>query len=210
MRSACRLLLIGLAPLLFVAIILARQLGAREAREKVASALGLDRSLVHIKSISGGTSNAVVEVTFDGTFHLVRDKSGDWVVSEVRLGDRHWESIELIQTAVRKEKILRTVAELKALAAALEAFRREHGFYVTADTSSALVDNLAPRYINSVIRFDAWSHEFQYKGTPTSYRLYSLGPDGKPDTGDEIVIEDGRLVNEPESLVVEEKPVGIR
>jgi hypothetical protein len=202
MNAAWRFLaMISLATSLFVAIILARQLGAREAREKVAGALGVDKNLVHVKSISGGTGNdAVVEVTFDGAFHLVKDKSGDWLVSEVRLGDRNWESLELIQTAVRKEKILRTVAELKALAAALEAFRREHGFYVVADTGSALIDNLAPRYMNSVIRLDAWSHEFQYRGTQTGYRLYSLGPDGRPDTGDEIIIEDGRLVKEPQVL----------
>ena len=109
-------------------------------------------------------------------------------------GDRNWESIELIQTAVRKEKALRTTADLRTIATALEAFRRERGYYVVADTHAALIDNLAPRYLNAIIRLDAWSHEFQYKGSDSGYRLASLGADGKPDSGDEIVFENGQLV----------------
>jgi hypothetical protein len=41
---------------------------------------------------------------------------------------------------------------------------------------------------------DAWSREFDYKGESASYRLASLGPDGKPGTGDDIVFENGRLI----------------
>jgi hypothetical protein len=100
----------------------------------------------------------------------------------------------LIQTAVRKEKELRTTADMRTLVTALEAFRRERGFYVEADTNSALVDNLAPRYLSPIIRLDAWSREFEYRGTQAGYRLVSLGPDGKPRTGDEIVFENGQLV----------------
>jgi hypothetical protein len=100
----------------------------------------------------------------------------------------------LIETAVLKEKTLRTTADMRTLATALESFRRERGFYVQADTNSALSDNLAPRYMNAIIRLDAWSHEFEYKGTQSSYRLASLGPDGKPNTGDEIVFENGQMV----------------
>jgi hypothetical protein len=100
----------------------------------------------------------------------------------------------LIQTAVRKEKELRTTADMRTLATALEAFRRERGFYVEADTNSALVDNLAPRYLGTIIRLDAWSREFDYKGTASAYRLSSFGPDGKPKTGDDIIFENGQLL----------------
>ena len=112
----------------------------------------------------------------------------------MRAGDRKWESIELIQTALRKEKALRTGAELRTIATALEAYRRDKGSYVQADTGSALIDHLAPSYLSSIIRLDAWSRELNYKGSATSYRLSSLGPDGKPDTDDDIVFENGRLV----------------
>jgi Type II secretion system (T2SS), protein G len=190
-----RLMLIALA-LSFIAVVaFARELGAREAREKIALALGLDKpNYVHIKNISAMGRDAIVEAQFDAAFRLALDKEGNWQAVEVRTGDRKWESIELIQTAVGKEKALRTSADLRTIATALEAFRRDNGAYVQADTCSALMDNLAPRYVRSIIRLDAWSREFDYKGTTGSYHLASLGPDGKLGTGDDIVFENGRQV----------------
>jgi hypothetical protein len=197
MKSITRaLLVIAVAFSLLLVAVFARELGAREAQEAIASALSLDkRERVRIKNISAGLGDqAIVEATVDATFRLVKEKDGKWKAVEARTGDRQWESIELIHTAVRKEKTLRTTADLRTLATALEAFQRERGFYVAADTAAALVDHLAPRYMGTVLRLDAWSHEFQYRGTPTAYRLSSLGPDGRPDTGDDIVIENGQLV----------------
>lgn len=174
----------------------ARELGAREAREKIAQALGIDKpDRIHIKDISRGMGGeAIVEAQFDASFRMTQGKDGKWDAVEVRTGDRKWESIELIQTAIRKEKTLRTVAELRAVATALEAYRRDRGSYVSGDKGSVLVDHLAPDYLNPTIRLDAWSHELDYHGAAASYRLSSLGPDGKPGTDDDIVFENGRLV----------------
>jgi hypothetical protein len=190
------LVMIAIALSLIWVAAFARELGAREARERIANALGMDKpDNVRIKNISPGMGGeAIVEAQFDASFRFTQGKDGSWSAVEVRTGDRKWESIELIQTAIRKEKELRTTADMRTLVTALEAFRRERGFYVAADTNSALLDNLAPRYLGTIIRLDAWSHEFDYKGTATGYRLASLGPDGKPRTGDEIVIENGQLV----------------
>ncbi|HST20508.1 MAG TPA: type II secretion system protein GspG [Blastocatellia bacterium] len=190
------LVMIALAVAMVWVVAFARELGAREAREKIAAALNLDKpDQVRVKNISAGPgSEAIVEAQFNATFRFTTDKEGNWKAVDVRTGDRRWESLELIRTAVSKEKALRTTADLRTLATALEAFRRERGFYVEADTNSALVDNLAPRYMNTIIRLDAWSHEFEYKGTSANYRLASLGPDGKPNTGDEIIFENGQMV----------------
>jgi hypothetical protein len=181
---------------LLAVVALARELGSREAREKIAAAFGIEKAdQIHIETINPGSgSEAIVEARFNAIFRFTTDKQGNWQVVEVRTGDRKWESIELIQTAVQKEKALRTTADLRTLVTALEAFRRERGYYVVADTNSALIDNLAPRYLPAIIRLDAWSHEFQYKGSEGGYRLASLGADGKPDSGDEIVFENGRMV----------------
>ena len=174
----------------------ARELGAREAREKIAQTLGFDNpDNVRIKNISRGMgSDAIVEAQFEAAFRFTTDKEGKWQVIELRAGDRKWESIELIQTALRKEKALRTGADLRTIATALEAYRRESGSYVRADNGSALIDHLSPRYLSSIIRLDAWSQELTYKGTAAGYRLLSLGADGKPDTDDDIVFENGRLI----------------
>src|SRR5262249_44832809 len=115
MKSMPRLLtIIALVVSLISAAAFARELGAREAREKIALALGLDKpDNVHIKNISRGAgSEAIVEAQFDAAFRFAADKEGKWQAVEVRAGDRRWESIELIQTAIRKEKTLRTAADL--------------------------------------------------------------------------------------------------
>ncbi|HJZ66542.1 MAG TPA: type II secretion system protein GspG [Blastocatellia bacterium] len=197
MRLTWRLPLTIAVALSFVTVIaFARELGAREAREKIAQVLGLDKpDRIHIKHISHGLgSEAIVEAQFDAAFRFTTDKDGKWQAVEVRTGDRQWESIELVQTAIRKEKTLRTTADLRAIATALEAYRRETGSYVRADTGAALIDQLTPRYMNTIIRLDAWSHELDYKGTAAGYRLVSLGPDGKSGTEDDIVFENGQLL----------------
>jgi hypothetical protein len=185
----------GLVLLLFLGIGAARELGSRDARDRIAQALGIgEPGRIHIKSISlTGKKEAVVEATFDGAFHLSAGKDGNWAVTEVRTGDRCWESVELIRTAIRKEKILRTTADLRAIATALEAFHRDHGSYVQGTSGAVLMDNLAPRYIDRLIRTDAWSHEFEYGGGRSGYRLASPGPDGKPGTGDDIIYQNGKL-----------------
>jgi hypothetical protein len=197
MKIFARALVMSVAALsLLWVVAFARELGSREAREGIAEAVGLDKAdRVQIKSISAGMGGqAVVEARIEAAFRFQQDKEGMWRAVEVRTGDRQWESIELLHTAINKEKVLRTTADLRTLATALEAFRRERGFYIAADTNSALVDNLAPNYLSPIIRLDAWSREFEYKGTESGYRLASLGPDGKPNTGDEVIIENGQLI----------------
>jgi len=189
------LVMIALALSFIGVAAVARDLGAREARERIAQAMGFDKpDNVHVKNISASGSDAIVEVQFDAAFRFTTDKEGKWQAVEVRTGDRRWESIELMHTAIRKEKALRTTADLRTVATALDAYHRDGGAYVTAETGSALMDHLAPRFLNSIIRLDAWSHEFAYKGTAAGYRLASLGADGKPGTDDDIVFENGRLV----------------
>src|SRR5215813_9136352 len=197
MKSTPRaLVMISLALSLIGMAAFARELGAREARERIAQTLGFDKTdKVHIKNINRGLGGeAIVEAQFDAAFRFTQDKSGKWQPIEVRAGDRQWESIELIQTALRKEKALRTGADLRTIATALEAYRRDRGSYVCADSGAALMDQLSPAYLSTIIRLDAWSHELDYKGTATAYRLVSLGPDGKSGTDDDIVFENGQLV----------------
>ncbi len=174
----------------------AGEIGARDARLRIAEALHLDNAKdVHIRSISEGMGGqAIVEASIDAAFRFEKDKSGKWKAVEVRTGDQTWESFELIETALRKEKILRTTADMRAISVAIEAFRRERGHYIAAKTAAALIDNLSPVYLGPIIRRDAWSREFQYTGSEGGYRLASLGPDGRAETGDEIVIENGQIV----------------
>jgi hypothetical protein len=195
-RFPRHLILSAIILLCLFATALAAGLSAAEARKQIALALGFDKpDNVHIKNISYGIGGqAVVEATVETAFHLQQDKEGRWKASEVRTGDRRWESLELLDTAIRKEKVLRTTADLRTLATALEAYRRETGRYVVAESGVKLIDQLSPKYLLDIIRLDAWSNEIDYKGTAASYRLASAGPDGRPNSGDEIVIENGQVV----------------
>jgi hypothetical protein len=165
----------------------------RELLQHLAGA-ELKPAQVEIKSISPGTGsdNAVVEARVETAFRFQRE-SGAWKVAEVRLGDRHWESLELVETALRHEKERRTTGLLKRLADGLEAYRREKGQFVSTEDIAVLLDHLAPRYIGNPLRFDWWGTQFVYRGTATSYQLLSAGADRKSDTKDDLVIENGAL-----------------
>jgi len=138
------------------------------------------------KTFASLLSSATVEAEMDMTFRLNRDAGGAWQATEARLGDGAWQDASALVRALDTEKISRARADLAALAAALEAFRHERGFYVVADTSAALVDQLNPRYTPAVIRIDPWHRPYEYTGTRDNYTLRSLGPDGKPNTADDV------------------------
>ncbi len=173
------------------------ELSPGEARQLIATVGGLQlpKENVHIRRIDRlGDRDAVVEAFVLTAFKFTRQEDR-WEVTEVRVGDRQWESIELVTTAVRAEKIRRTISDLREVATALESFRKERGFYPPVATFAAMLDHLVPRYLPRVIREDRWHRPFLYAITPKGYRLESLGPDGRPGTGDEIVIENGEVIS---------------
>jgi hypothetical protein len=99
----------------------------------------------------------------------------------------------LIEEAVRREKVRRTTIMLKELADGLSAYQRERGKFVETEKIEELLDFLAPRYVPTPYRFDLWGKELKYRGKATNYRLVSSGPDRKPGTKDDLIIDNGLL-----------------
>jgi len=167
---------------------------ARDLVRQLGGGAELEKDRVRIKSVKPGigSGGVIVEAQIDAAFRVTRDKD-DWRVTDIRLGDREWESIELITEAVRREKIRRTTALLQQVADALESYRRERGNYVVAEDAGVLSDHLAPRYLREPVRFDQWGAALVYHGTTSGYRLISAGPDRKPETNDDLVMENGKL-----------------
>jgi len=139
-------------------------------------------------------SSAVVELEVETSVDFARDLTRNrWQVARVRFGGggRGFEAFDTFERALNAEKLTRARADLEILAVALEAYRRSSGFYVVADTASALVDHLNPRYTSAFIRFDPWHHPYEYEGTRERFTLRSLGADGKANTTDDILLRKG-------------------
>jgi ribonuclease HI len=109
-------------------------------------------------------------------------------VTEVWAGGESAGDLAALWLAADARKAERARAELAALSEALEAFRRERGFYVVARDSVVLLDHLSPRYAARVVRLDPWHNPYRYEGTHASYTLGSDGSDGKQGTSDDVTL----------------------
>jgi Type II secretion system (T2SS), protein G len=163
---------------------------ARHAREIIARLVGirLPSDAVRVKEVSALYKSAVVVAEVTAEFRFGRGSDNRWRVAQLRTGDGEWKDIERILHAVNTEKARRARAELEMLAAALASFRRERGFYVVAETTGALVDQLNPRYLARVIRLDPWHQPYLYEGERDRFVLRSSGADAMPGTGDDISV----------------------
>ena len=174
---------------------LATQLTTKRARCLVAALFGvaLPSDEVRIKEISpfglslGSESAALVNALVQVDFRLARDARG-WRVTEFKSGTRDWVNVRDLPAAIDQVKRSAAADDLSTLSKALGDFRRDRGYFVVADRESVLIDHLSPKYLARVIRVDPWHRPYQYDGQQDRYSLRSLGPDGKRDTPDDIVV----------------------
>ena len=171
----------------------AGDLTPKEARRLIARLAGIElpSDAVRVKDISTAGNSAVVVAQVETAFRFVKGDNDKWRVAEIRTGDRRWEDIDTLVKALNAEKTARARAELESIATALEAFRRERGFYVEAKSEAALIDHLNPRYLARVIRVDPWHQPYEYEGGRNTFVLRSPGPDGKPNTPDDVTVTGG-------------------
>jgi len=169
-------------------------IGVKQARELIQNIAGatFKKEQVQIKNISSGVGGVIVEAQIETAFRFTKGKDG-WRIAEARLGAGQWESFELIEEALRREKIRRTNDRLKQIADGIGAYKNERGNFVEANEISKLLDFLSPRYLKTPQRFDLWGEEFEYHGSADGYRLISCGPDRKLGTKDDLIVENGAL-----------------
>jgi hypothetical protein len=173
-----------------IAGLLGIQLPSDAVRIRGVSSLGLP-----FASSSSALVVALVEV--DVRF---REDRGNWRISELRIGRGDWFSIEATFAAVNEEKKERAQKELATLAGALDAFRRDTGFYVASDKHPVLIDHLSPHYLSNIIRLDPWHNPYRYDGERDRFQLRSDGPDGEENTPDDLVVTAVPRANGPQSL----------
>jgi hypothetical protein len=139
-------------------------------------------------SLGATDATATISALVRMDFRFVSERRG-WQVDAVKSGNRGWVDVRSLAAAVDQTKRSAATNDLSAIAQALDKYRQERGFYVVSDKESVLIDHLSPRYLTPVIRLDPWFRPYQYDGEQTRYSLRSLGPDGKPNTGDDIVVK---------------------
>ncbi|GAC1395901.1 MAG: hypothetical protein NVSMB56_10240 [Pyrinomonadaceae bacterium] len=167
---------------------LVKDLEEKEASRLIARLIGFEgkvKDTVRVKDIQLLGSSAVVTADVSTAFRFDK-REGKWRVAEVRVGDNKWEDVDMLARAVNAEKNARARAELETIRTALEAFKRERGFYVNAENSTTLFDFLAPRYIARITRTDPWHRPYRYTGDRQTFTLSSDGTDGKKGTADDI------------------------
>jgi len=161
----------------------------------IAELLGvtLPSDQVRIKDLSsldlplGSESSALIESSIQVDFRLARDTSG-WRVTQFKSGNREWTNLDTFAAALNDAKRANATSDLAIIANALIDFRRQRGSFVVSDKESVLIDHLSPRYLTRVIRVDPWHRPYQYDGAQDRFSLRSLGPDGKPNTPDDVVV----------------------
>jgi hypothetical protein len=171
------------------------ELTTKRARCLVAALFGvtLPSDEVRIKEVSpfglsiGSESAALVTALVQVDFRLARDANG-WQVTEFKSGTREWVNVSDVPIAIDQAKRSAANEDLSTIAKALGVFRRDRGYFVVSDKESVLIDHLSPRYLTRVIRVDPWHRPYQYDGQQDRYSLRSLGPDGKPNTPDDVVV----------------------
>lgn len=171
----------------------ADSLSGSEARSLLQRVFGaaFKKNQIQIRSINSAVGGgAIVEAQLETAFRFTRD-GRTWKAAEMRLGDRNWESLELIDEGIKREKMRRTVGELERVAEALDAYKKVHGRYVVAEDFMKLLDEIAPRFLGPIVQFDYWGTPLAYHGSEAQYRLSSAGPDRQLGNADDLVAEKG-------------------
>lgn len=185
------------APSQFARTADAAELTTKRARCLVAGLFGvtLPSDDVRIRDVSPfgfslgfSDATALIDALVQLDFRFARERRG-WEVVAIKSRNRDWTDVRGIVSSMDQLKRSMATEELSLIAQALDSYRRDRGFFVVSDKGSVLIDHLSPKYLSRVIRLDPWSRPYQYQGEQTAYSLRSLGPDGKTNTPDDIVVK---------------------
>jgi type II secretory pathway pseudopilin PulG len=135
-------------------------------------------------------------------------------------------AIPNLLTAKQRASQRRTMADIRSLAVAVEAYASDNNQYPKADAAAGLTETLVPKYIKTVPAVDGWGHELRYtclkdatspQGEKcTGYAIGSAGRDGRFEHDSlleslaepkattnfdcDIVYSDGKFVEYPEGV----------
>jgi type II secretory pathway pseudopilin PulG len=130
-------------------------------------------------------------------------------------------AIPNLLTAMQRSKQKRTMADIRSVASAVEAYAVDTKHYPEASSIEELRPLLEPKYMTRVPSKDGWEHELRYACLPAraceTYVLSSAGKDGTFETNDveqyrgggtktfdsDIVYSNGSFLQYPEGVQVQ-------
>jgi type II secretion system protein G len=121
-------------------------------------------------------------------------------------------AIPNLLNAIQRGKQKRTMADMRAIGTAVEAYAVDNNYYPAAGSFlSAVASQLEPRYIKKLPTVDAWNGNFEYESAGgTTAQEYTIASYGKDNTStgftptkttnfnNDIVFSQGVFVEFPE------------
>ena len=143
--------------------------------------------VTNVRQKTGGHAIADVTVT---TAVTLRQENGRWLLDEIRLDDQWWEKIDRIVAAIQASRTSETDTQMNEIRQSIDQYREAHGHPPQTSSFVTLIDELNPRFLDSVIRLDGWRSPYAYRSVgPEGYVLTSPGPDRKLGTADDIILK---------------------
>lgn len=162
----------------------------RQTRDQLRTLGGaeLDAEAVEVTNARASGGRATAEVTIR-TAVTLRRQGNQWVLDEIRLGDRRWEKVDRIVQAMEQARSEETRRQMDKILAGIAGYRSVHGRLPKLDDFVELIDLLNPEFLDEVIRLDGWQNPFRFElEDDGTLELRSDGPDGKRGTDDDLVI----------------------
>ena len=112
-------------------------------------------------------------------------------------------------TAMERAKQKRTMADLRSIGVALQAYGEENYVYPEADDLAGLERALVPKYVPRLPRMDGWEHPLVATSHPEGDRLESFGKGGtdEPERAGEqesfeadLVLVNGKFTQYPRGM----------
>ncbi len=87
-------------------------------------------------------------------------------------------AIPNLLNAIDRGKQKRSMADMRSIGTAVEAYAVDNNVYPVATTATGLQSIVAPIYIKSMPTIDGWSNTFAVAAATTQYTITSNGRDG--------------------------------
>lgn len=116
-------------------------------------------------------------------------------------------AIPNLLNAINRGKQKRTMADMRSIATAVEAYSVDNTVYPTASDGGSLATSIQPVYIDNLPLLDGWNNAYIVESDALRYTLGSGGKDGgavnyvggpTTDFNDAIVFSNGRFAQWPE------------